>query len=163
MPLLLRLEKKSTDCLSDWFRLETLDDSLQPTVDMLLNLAIFMWFGAVCPWQQFAQNDIIPIYRLIALGILILLFRRLPFVFAVHKFIPQVEEWTHAAFVGFFGPIGVGAIFYLSISRQYLLEEITVDGVPRADAVKVANVSYLVVWFLVICSIVSKSHHPAST
>ena len=28
---------------SDWFRLETLDDSLQPTIDMLLNLAIFMW------------------------------------------------------------------------------------------------------------------------
>ena len=28
---------------SDWFRLETLDDSLQPTIDMLLNLAIFIW------------------------------------------------------------------------------------------------------------------------
>ncbi len=28
---------------SDWFRLETLDDSLQPTIDMLLNLAVFMW------------------------------------------------------------------------------------------------------------------------
>lgn len=28
---------------SDWFRLETLDDSLQPTIDMLLNLSIFMW------------------------------------------------------------------------------------------------------------------------
>ena len=140
---------------SDWFRLETMDDSLQPTVDMLLNLAIFMWFGAVSPWQQFAHNDIIPIYRLIALAVLILLLRRLPFVLAVHRFIPQAEEWTHAAFVGFFGPIGVGAIFYLSISRQYLLEEVTVDGSPRADAVKVANVSYLVVWFLVTCSIVS--------
>lgn len=159
-PLLLRLEVESADFLSDWFRLETLDDSLQPTIDMLLNLAIFMWFGAVCPWQQFAHNDIIPIYRLIALGILILLFRRLPFIFLVHKFIPQIEELTHAAFVGFFGPIGVGAIFYLSVSRQFLLEEITVDGAPRPDAVKVANVTYIVVWFLVICSIVRKSRHP---
>jgi NhaP-type Na+/H+ or K+/H+ antiporter len=34
---------------NDWFRLKTLDDSLQPTIDMLLNLSIFMWFGAVCP------------------------------------------------------------------------------------------------------------------
>ena len=59
----------------DWFRLETLDDSLQPTIDMLLNLAIFIWFGSICPWASFADNDIIPIYRLIFLGILILLLR----------------------------------------------------------------------------------------
>jgi NhaP-type Na+/H+ or K+/H+ antiporter len=59
----------------DWFRLETLDDSLQPTIDMLLNLSIFIWFGAICPWASFAHNSVIPIYRLIFLGILILLFR----------------------------------------------------------------------------------------
>lgn len=59
----------------DWFRLETLDDSLQPTIDMLLNLSIFIWFGAICPWAMFAHNAIIPIYRLIFLGVLILLFR----------------------------------------------------------------------------------------
>lgn len=59
----------------DWFRLETLDDSLQPTIDMLLNLSIFIWFGAICPWASFANNSIIPIYRLIFLGVLILLLR----------------------------------------------------------------------------------------
>jgi len=59
----------------DWFRLETLDDSLQPTIDMLLNLAVFIWFGAICPWALFAHNSVIPIYRLIFLGVLILLFR----------------------------------------------------------------------------------------
>jgi len=59
----------------DWFRLETLDDSLQPTIDMLLNLSVFIWFGAICPWALFAHNSVIPIYRLIFLGILILLLR----------------------------------------------------------------------------------------
>lgn len=59
----------------DWFRLETLDDSLQPTIDMLLNLSIFIWFGAVCPWASFVHSPVIPIYRLIPLGILILLLR----------------------------------------------------------------------------------------
>lgn len=29
----------------DWFRVETQDDSLQPTIDMLLNVSIFAWFG----------------------------------------------------------------------------------------------------------------------
>lgn len=135
-----------------------MDDSLQPTVDMLLNLAIFMWFGAVCPWAEFANNDIIPIYRLIALGILILLFRRLPVVLAMHKYIHQIEQFSQAAFVGFFGPIGVGAIFYLSVCRQFLLEEIMVDGEIRDDAKKTADAAYLVVWFLVISSIVSSIH-----
>jgi NhaP-type Na+/H+ or K+/H+ antiporter len=131
-----------------------MDDSLQPTVDMLLNLAIFMWFGAVCPWAEFVHNDVIPIYRLVALGILILLLRRLPVVLAMHKYIHQIEQLSQAAFVGFFGPIGVGAIFYMSISRQFLLEKVIVDGQVREDAQKTADATYIVVWFLVICSIV---------
>lgn len=141
------------DAQSDWFRLETLDDSLQPTIDMLLNLAIFMWFGAVCPWSSFLNNNIIPIYRLIFLGILILLFRRVPIVFAMHKYIHQIENKFQAAFVGFFGPIGVGAAFYLSVSREFLLE-ITVDGHVREDAQQVAEAVDVIVWFLIICSIV---------
>ncbi|KAK4539292.1 hypothetical protein LTR36_000818 [Oleoguttula mirabilis] len=136
----------------DWFRLETMDDSLQPTIDMLLNVAIFMWFGAVCPWHQFVANDVIPIYRLIPLGILVLLLRRLPMVLAFHKRIPQITELKHAAFVGFFGPIGVSAIFYLYVSREFL-REITVDGQQREDAAHLSEVMNVVIWFLVVCSI----------
>jgi len=137
----------------DWFRLETLDDSLQPTIDMLLNLAVFIWFGAICPWALFAHNSVIPTYRLIFLGILILLLRRLPIVFVMHTFIHQIEEKRQAIFVGFFGPIGVSAIFYLYISLEFL-EGITVDGVQRSDAEELGEVITVVIWFLAICSIV---------
>jgi sodium/hydrogen antiporter len=130
----------------DWFRLETMDDSLQPTVDMMLNVSIFMWYGAVCPWNKFLNNDVVPLYRLAPLGILILLLRRLPWVLSVHKYIPQIEEWRQAIFVGFFGPIGVSAVFYLYITNEFLhrLEE----TLPR-EAVTV------IVWFMAICSVVS--------
>ncbi|EAU37610.1 conserved hypothetical protein [Aspergillus terreus NIH2624] len=138
----------------DWFRLETMDDSLQPTIDMLLNLAVFMWFGAVCPWSAFLHNEIIPIYRLIFVGVLILLVRRMPIILAMHKYIPQIENLYHAAFVGFFGPIGVGAIFYLSVTREFL-RTITVEGgQTREDARRVSEAVDVIVWFLVICSIV---------
>lgn len=137
----------------DWFRVETEDDSLQPTIDMLLNVAIFIWFGAVCPWSSFVNNSVIPIYRLIPLGILVLLFRRLPFVLAIHKTIHQIEAWRHAVFVGFFGPIGVSAIFYLYISREFL-RQIEVDGAEREDAERCAEIIEVVVWFLTICSVV---------
>lgn len=123
---------------------------------MLLNVAVFIWFGAICPWYQFAHNNVIPLYRLIPLGILILLLRRIPVVLALHKKIHQIEHWRQACFVGFFGPIGVSAIFYLYISLEFL-RGITVDGVERDDVVMLGEVITVVVWFLVICSIVGTS------
>lgn len=138
----------------DWFRQETEDDSLQPTIDMLLNVAVFMWYGAVCPWHKFVANDVVPIYRLIPLGIMVLLFRRLPMMLLYHYLglIHQVEELKHAFFVGFFGPIGVSAIFYLYISREFLAK-ITVGNHERVDAHHLAECIDVVVWFLVICSV----------
>ena len=139
----------------DWFRLETEDDSLQPTIDMLLNVSVFMWYGAVCPWHKFVSNDVIHIFRLIPLGIMVLLFRRLPMVILYHKLrlIHQINDFRRALFVGFFGPIGVSAIFYLYISREFL-RDIKVDGHERADADHLSECIEVVVWFLVMCSII---------
>lgn len=128
-----------------------MDDSLQPTIDMLLNVAIFMWYGAVCPWHRFVSNPTVPIYRLIPLGIMVLLFRRLPMVLAFYwrGSIHQLEDIRQAFFTGFFGPIGVSAIFYLYISREFLR-----DMSDRQDAIVVSETIYIVVWFLVMCSVV---------
>ncbi|KAI1506557.1 Sodium/hydrogen exchanger family-domain-containing protein [Biscogniauxia marginata] len=139
----------------DWFRLETLDDSLQPTIDMLLNVAIFMWYGAVCPWRSFITNDVIPVYRLIPLGILILLFRRLPFVLALHNKIPQIEDVRQAIFMGFFGPIGCSAIFYLYITLEFI-DSLNPDhgNEPRWDVANMKESVNVTVWFLAICSVI---------
>lgn len=140
---------------SDWFRQETLDDSLQPTIDMLLNVTVFIWFGAVCPWNLFAHNSVIPLWRLVLLGITVLIFRRIPVVMAMHKHIHQIEELKQAWFVGFFGPIGVSAIFYLYVSLEYLRTSVVDHGHEREDAIKLGEIMTVVIWFLVICSIVS--------
>jgi hypothetical protein len=123
---------------------------------MLLNVSIFAWYGAVCPWYSFAHNNVIPIYRLIFIAILVLMFRRLPIVLIMHKRIHQIEEWKQAFFVGFFGPMGVSAIFYLYISREFLLQ-ITYQNHERADAERLGEVFNVVVWFVVICSVVRPS------
>lgn len=139
----------------DWFRLETQDDSLQPTIDMLLNVSVFAWYGAVCPWHHFVTAPVIPIYRLVPLGILVLLFRRLPMVLTFHKLglIHQIEDIRHAFFVGFFGPIGVSAMYYIYISREFL-REIRVADHERHDAQILSEIIEVVVWFMIICSIV---------
>jgi sodium/hydrogen antiporter len=138
----------------DWFRQETEDDTLQPTIDMLLNISVFAWFGAVCPWVMFRINDVIPIYRLIFLGILILLLRRVPMVMLIWKKIHQIEDYQQALFVGFFGPIGVSAIFYLYVSLDFLNQIKDDNGVVREDAEQLGEVMTVVIWFLAICSII---------
>ncbi|KAI1397580.1 Sodium/hydrogen exchanger family-domain-containing protein [Hypoxylon fuscum] len=139
----------------DWFRLETLDDSLQPTIDMLLNVTIFMWYGAVCPWQSFLTNSVIPIYRLIPLAILILLFRRLPFILALHKKVPQLEGLRQATFMGFFGPIGCSAIFYLFVTIDFVTTLNPNQGhEPRWDVANLKEDVSVIVWFMVVCSVV---------
>jgi NhaP-type Na+/H+ or K+/H+ antiporter len=139
----------------DWFRLETKDDSLQPTVDMLLNVTIFLWYGAYIPWYDFGHSAAVPVYRLVPLGILVLLFRRLPWIFGLHKFIHQIEETRQAIFVGFFGPIGVSAVFYLFITLEFIEEHLSDEnGVPRSDITQFGETVRVVVWFLAVCSII---------
>ena len=126
---------------------------------MLLNVSIFIWFGAVCPWAEFYHNTVIPIYRLIFLGILVLLLRRPPIIFAMHMHIHQIEEKRQALFVGFFGPIGVSAIFYLYVSLEFL-RKIEVDGEIREDARYLMEVMTIIIWFLTVCSVVSSPQIP---
>lgn len=139
---------------NDEYRLETEQDSFQPTLDMLINLAIFMWFGAVCPWSGFVHNHgRIPFYRLVVLGLLILVFRRLPAVWLMARKIRQCHNLTHTLFMGYFGPIGVGAAFYLHVAMEFL-HLVQVDGHVREDAEDLREVLHLVVWFVIMCSIV---------
>jgi sodium/hydrogen antiporter len=145
----------------DWFRLETLDDSLQPTIDMLLNVTVFLWYGAVCPWDRFLHNDVIPLYRLVPLGLLVLLLRRLPWVLAIHKWIPQIEEPRQALFVGFFGPVGVSAIFYLYVTLEYIRDNLEIHSEIRADVLHLGEDVEVIVWFIAICSIVGSYHQLA--
>ncbi|EWZ47091.1 hypothetical protein FOCG_11139 [Fusarium oxysporum f. sp. radicis-lycopersici 26381] len=139
----------------DWFRLETKDDSLQPTIDMLLNVTIFLWYGAYIPWKDFHDNSVIPIWHLVILGICVLVLRRLPWVFGMHKWIHQIEEVKQAVFVGFFGPIGVSAVFYLFISLEFIEEHLSDEnGRPRSDVKNLGDQTRIIVWFLTVCSIV---------
>lgn len=36
------------------------------------------------------------------------------------KWIPTVPTWKEAAFAGYFGPIGVGAVYYTQVALEFL-------------------------------------------
>ncbi|KAF2859018.1 hypothetical protein K470DRAFT_300541 [Piedraia hortae CBS 480.64] len=133
----------------DWFMVETEDDSFQPTIDMILNVAVFMWIGATCPWHKFAHNEVIGIGRLTGLGICVLLLRRLPFILLLRRWIDQIGSWKEACYMGFFGPAGISAVFYLFIAREFLREE----KPHKHSEDTLAKMLEVEVWFLIICSI----------
>lgn len=97
----------------DWFTDQTRESQLQPVVDSIFNSTFFVLFGSALPWYQF---KVLGIGKLVLLVVLVLLLRRLP---AIWYFGP-LESKQERLFAGWFGPIGVGAIFYAISSAQQL-------------------------------------------
>ncbi|ORY84201.1 Sodium/hydrogen exchanger family-domain-containing protein [Protomyces lactucae-debilis] len=111
--------------LHDFYRDQTADDTLQTSLDMLLNLATFVWIGATMPWAEISHLD--PGWRMIVMAMAILAFGRIPPVLALYKFIPQIKTFKEAGFVAYFGPVGVGAIFYVQIAIKYFEKDPTYE------------------------------------
>ena len=117
-----------------WFAAETEEAHVQEVIDNLLNLTYFIyfgnllkysWLGTSLPWSDF-NSDALPLWRLILTSICILLLRRLPIILALYKYIPPLYTLHDAALVGWFGPVGVGALWYMSAAAIYLPENTTI-------------------------------------
>lgn len=76
----------------------------------------------------------------------VLLFRRLPIIIGLYKYIPAIPNWRQAVFMGWFGPMGVGALFYYTIAVQYF----EFDG-PNAYARQVIEP---IIYFIILSSVV---------
>jgi len=113
----------------------------------LLNLAIFVYLGTVIPWSSFNEATLgLSYWRLIVIAILILLFRRLPIVMALLKVIPALKTRREGIFAGWFGPIGVAAIFYAQVAKENFSETDTAHAHARELIIPVT-------FFLIISSI----------
>ncbi len=106
-----------------WFAKKTRETHLPNVLDLLLNSSMFVYFGAIIPWSGFSPGpytENINPGRLIGLLVLILLFRRLPVVLALKRFIPDIRTYREALFCGHFGPMGLGALFLVIEARAEL-------------------------------------------
>lgn len=92
-----------------WFEEKTGDTEFQAVIDALFTFTFFIMFGAITPWSIFSS---LGYTKLVGLSICILLFRRVPFTMLLSPWIPQLKTDREALFVGWFGPMGVGALFY---------------------------------------------------
>jgi hypothetical protein len=127
-------------------------DEVNSSIDVLLNFGGFMYIGAIMPWSEF-NSDVTGITpgRLIALGLLVLLLRRIPAMLVVYKAMPNtVKTWREALFMGYFGPIGIGAVFYVEHAFHLYPK---LDAVETHEEEDLLHAMRPVVYFLVLFSI----------
>jgi sodium/hydrogen antiporter len=113
-----------------------------------------MYIGAIMPWDTFNQPDLtgITVGRLLALGLLVLLLRRIPAMMVMFKLMPAtVKSWKEALFMGYFGPIGIGAVFYVEHAKHLFPH---LEDAETHEEEDLLRAMVPVVYFLVLFSIV---------
>ncbi len=143
-----------------WFTHRTEESHVSNVIDLLLNLAYFVYFGSIIPWEQYnaPQFGLTP-WRLVVIALLVIFFRRIPIMLALKPIIPDIKTWREALFAGHFGPIGVGAIFAAILARAELETDTTVPLAelptdPHTENYAIVHVIWPLTTFLVVTSII---------
>ena len=142
-----------------WFTQKTEESHVSNVIDLLINLAYFVYLGTIIPWEQYNNPSLgTTPWRLVVIALFVIFFRRIPIMMALKPLIPDVKTWREALFAGHFGPIGVGAIFVAILARAELE---TGGGTPLSSYPDPSAPNYTLValiWpittFLVISSII---------
>lgn len=134
-----------------FFNRQTAESVFSSVIDLLFNVAAFVYVGAWMPFDSFTNATLkLSVWRLIVIAILILLLRRLPIMIVLYKFIPDVKTIREAVFSGHFGPIGIGAVY---------ISTLAVESLPRPNYPPTNQTEYLaltiqpIVSFMVLCSV----------
>ena len=155
-----------------FFNKATEDSAFSNVIDLLFNCAAFIYIGALIPFEDFNdasigvstvyhtnhKNELISLqldaWRLVVLTLLVLLLRRIPIILATYKWIPDIKTFREAMFTGWFGPMGVGAIFISTLAKLALPEGDAEKDTQRVDNLKRTIIP--IVSFLVLSSIVTR-------
>ena len=89
-------------------REEAQETQVQEAIDRLFTFPFFVFFGMILPWEAWAVLG----WPLGALALLVLLLRRLPAVAALSPLLSPLHKRADVLFTGWFGPIGVAAVYY---------------------------------------------------
>jgi sodium/hydrogen antiporter len=92
----------------------TTEERVIEGMDRFLTLPVFTLLGVAIPWDAWAELD----GAVFALILGVLLLRRLPVVLLTRPLMRPLEDRSDALFIGWFGPLGVSAVYYASLSVQ---------------------------------------------
>ncbi|KAI0647955.1 Sodium/hydrogen exchanger family-domain-containing protein [Trametes meyenii] len=134
-----------------FFNKQTEESVFSSVIDLLFNIAAFVFVGAWMPFSDFSNPNLtLSVWRLIVIGILVMVLRRLPVVIALYKWIPDIKTFREAIFSGHFGPMGIGAIFISTLAAEQLPEP---HDPPEGQQELLSASIQPIVAFMVLCSI----------
>ncbi|KAK2463768.1 hypothetical protein APHAL10511_004206 [Amanita phalloides] len=137
-----------------FFNRQTEESVFSSVIDLLFNVAAFVYVGAWMPFNKFQDAALtLTVWRLLVVAILVLLLRRLPIMVLLYKWIPDMKSFREALFSGHFGPIGIGAVFISTLAAQ-ILEDANSNGRLNDHGRFLAQAIQPIVAFMVLCSIV---------
>lgn len=96
------------------------EENVQEAVNQFFTLPIFVLFGMLLPWDEWARLG----WLAVALAVTILLLRRLPALLLLRPLLPVLSDIRASAYAGWFGPIGVAALLYASMAKARTGEEL---------------------------------------
>lgn len=92
-----------------FFNKQTEESVFSSVIDLLFNVAAFVFVGAWMPFNTFTDEVLsLSVWRLIVIALCVLIVRRLPILIALYRWIPDVKTFREAIFSGHFGPMGIG-------------------------------------------------------
>lgn len=92
----------------------TAELEIDEAVNRFAVLPVFLLLGAALPWAEWGVLG----WAGVLLAVAVLLLRRLPVILLLKR--PLRLGWADAAYLGWFGPVGVSAIFYLTLEAKDL-------------------------------------------
>lgn len=96
------------------------EQKVQETVLRLFTFPIFVMFGMILPIEAWLSLG----WAGIALAAGVLLLRRLPMILVFRMVVSPIEDNRDALFAGWFGPIGIAALFYVVVAHRIIGSEV---------------------------------------
>ena len=88
------------------------EEQVQEAIERLFTIPIFFLVGLVLPWKEWLSFGLPLAFFVVA----VLLFRRIPALILLKPFLSKISRWPRVLLLGWFGPIGVAALFYAVLS-----------------------------------------------
>lgn len=105
----------------EWYVFETRESKFQEVIDLIFTISFFVFFGSRI---EFSRID----YNIVLCALVVICFRRILACVLLHKLLDPIQNKKEAVFIGWFGPIGVGALYY-SLYLDRILDTVTFDTV----------------------------------
>jgi NhaP-type Na+/H+ or K+/H+ antiporter len=99
--------------------LEEEQEQLQTVVKRFFTIPVFVLLGTLLPWDAWLALG----WRAIAFPVALLLLRRPILLLALRPLVQPLRDWKDALFIGWFGPIGVAALYYATLAVQKMGDE----------------------------------------